>query len=52
VLRNSQIAAFASHTLPYSGLGTGLKRAVKEQPNIEFVNDVAGEQFIARVPRP
>ena len=51
VVRNNQIAMFSSITLPYSGLGTGLKRAIKEQPDIEFVNDVEGEQFIVKIPR-
>jgi len=51
VVRNHQIAMFASHTLPYSGLGSGLKRAVKEQPNIEFINDESGNQFIVKIPR-
>jgi len=51
VIRNNQIAMFSSHTLPYSGLGSGLKRATKEQPDIELINDEPGEQFIARIPR-
>jgi predicted HTH transcriptional regulator len=52
VMRNNQIAMFAVHTLPYSGLGSGIKRALKEQPNIEFINDMEGEQFIVKIPRP
>jgi predicted HTH transcriptional regulator len=52
VARNSQIAAFASRTLPYSGLGSGLRRAFENQPNIELINDTEGEQFIVRLPRP
>ncbi|MDR3300328.1 MAG: putative DNA binding domain-containing protein [Candidatus Accumulibacter sp.] len=51
VTRNSLIAAFSTHTLPYSGLGSGLKRALENQPNIEFINDVEGEQFIVKIPR-
>jgi predicted HTH transcriptional regulator len=51
VVRNNQIAMFSSITLPYSGLGTGLKRAIKEQPDIEFINDVQGEQFLVKIPR-
>ena len=51
VIRNNQIAMFGSHTLPYSGLGSGLKRAIKEQPNIEFINDESGNQFIVKIPR-
>jgi predicted HTH transcriptional regulator len=51
VIRNNQIAMFSTHTIPYSGLGSGLKRAIKEQPNIEFINDVDGQQFIVKIPR-
>ncbi|MDR2971680.1 MAG: putative DNA binding domain-containing protein [Bacteroidales bacterium] len=51
VIRNNQMAMFSSYLLPYSGLGSGLKRAVKEQPNIEFINDENGEQFIVKIPR-
>lgn len=50
-IRNNQIAMFATHTLPYSGLGSGIRRALKEQPNIELINDVNGEQFIVKIPR-
>ncbi|MDD4115893.1 MAG: putative DNA binding domain-containing protein [Massilibacteroides sp.] len=51
VLRNNQIAMFSSHTMPYSGLGYGIKRAVAQQPDIELINDIAGEQFIVKIPR-
>ena len=51
IVRNNQIVAFASRTMPFSGLGTGVKRALERQPDIEFVNDVAGEQFAAIIPR-
>jgi predicted HTH transcriptional regulator len=52
VMRNNQIAMFAVRTLPYSGLGSGIKRALNEQANIEFINDVEGEQFVVKIPRP
>jgi len=51
VIRNNQLAMFASRTLPYSGLGSGIRRAYAEQPNMELVNDVEGDQFIVRFPR-
>jgi hypothetical protein len=38
-------------TLPYSGLGSGLRRAFAAQPDMELENDVEGEQFIVRFPR-
>jgi ATP-dependent DNA helicase RecG len=52
VIRNNLIASFATKMLPYRGLGTGIKRAIKEQPDIEFINDISGEQFISVIPRP
>ncbi len=52
VARNHIIASFAGKIIPYRGLGTGIQRAVKEQPDIEFINDIDGEQFIVKIPRP
>ena len=52
VIRNSQLVKFSFHTMPFSGIGTGLTRALQEQPDIEFNNDVDGEQFIVKIPRP
>ncbi len=52
VIRNPQLVKFSFHTLPYSGFGTGLYRALEEQPDIELNNDVDGEQFIVVIPRP
>jgi len=50
-IRNNQLAMFASRTMPYSGLGSGIRRAYAEQPDMELVNDIEGEQFIVRFPR-
>jgi predicted HTH transcriptional regulator len=52
VIRNNQLVAFGIHTLPFSGLGSGLKRSLSIQPNIELINDVESEQFIVKIPRP
>lgn len=52
VIRNNQIVSFSTHTLPFSGLGSGVKRALAEQPNIELINDTEGEQFKVIIPRP
>ncbi len=51
-IRNNQLVAFGTRLLPFSGLGTGIKRALAIQPNIEFINQVEGEQFIVKIPRP
>ena len=52
VIRNNQLVAFSQKTMPFSGLGTGIRRALVEQPDIEFTNDTDGEQFIVKIPRP
>jgi hypothetical protein len=46
------IVSFSATLLPYSGLGSGIKRSLEEQPNIEFYNDIDGEQFKVIIPRP
>lgn len=51
VVRNNLINTFASKLMKYRGTGTGIRRALKEQSNIEFFNDVEGEQFIVTIPR-
>jgi predicted HTH transcriptional regulator len=52
VVRNNLMVSYAVHTLPYRGLGSGLKRAFEHQPNIELINDTEGEQFKVIIPRP
>lgn len=52
VIRNNKLVAFGAHLLPFSGLGTGVRRALENQPDIKFINDVSGEQFIVKIPRP
>jgi len=52
IVRNNLMVSYAVHTLPYRGLGSGIKRALEEQPNIEFINQIEGEQFIVKIPRP
>lgn len=52
VVRNNLMVSYALHTMPYRGLGSGLKRAYEHQPNIELVNDAEGEQFKVIIPRP
>lgn len=52
VIRNNQLVAFSTHSLPFSGLGSGIKRAIEEEPQIELINDVEGEQFKVIIPRP
>jgi len=51
-IRNPVLASFAAKLLPYRGLGSGILRAIKAWPQIEFVDDRAGNLFKAIVTRP
>jgi predicted HTH transcriptional regulator len=50
-IRNNLISSYSSKLMTYRGLGSGIIRALREQPNIEFINDESGEQFIVIIPR-
>ncbi len=52
VARNNLLVSYCSKIMIYSGLGSGITRSLEEQPNIEFINDIDGEQFIVKIPRP
>ncbi len=52
VTRNPLITSFCARTMKYRGLGSGILRALKVQPNIQFENDSSGEQFKVTIPRP
>ena len=51
VVRNHLLASYASKLIKYRGFGSGIIRALSEQPNIEFINDEFGNQFIVKIPR-
>ena len=51
VVRNNLMVAYASRTMPFSGLGTGVKRALERQPDTVLVNDVVRDQFTVIIPR-
>ena len=50
-VRNNLLASYCSKLMNYKGLGSGIIRALREQPNIEFINDESGNQFIVKIPR-
>ena len=52
VPRNNLLVNYSRFSMPYSGLGSGINRALEHQPNIKFFNDIEGEQFIVKIPRP
>ena len=51
IMRNHLLASYASKLIKYRGFGTGIIRALKEQPDIEFINDENRNQFIVKIPR-
>ena len=51
VARNNLLVSYCSKVMSYRGLGSGITRAMEEQPDIEFINDIDGEQFIVKIPR-
>ena len=52
VPRNNVLVAYATDAMLYRGYGSGISRSLKEQPNIELINDEEGEQFRVIIPRP
>ena len=51
-MRNPILASFAAKLLPYRGLGSGLLRSLRAWPQIELIDDRAGNLFKAIVARP
>lgn len=51
-MRNPILASFAAKLLPYRGLGSGLLRALRTWPQIELIDDRAGNLFKVIVARP
>lgn len=45
VMRNPILCSFGTKILPYSGLGSGIGRILKNHPETEFINDTDGQQF-------
>lgn len=45
VMRNPLIASFGTKLLPYSGIGSGIPRIMKNHPATDLINDPEGEQF-------
>jgi ATP-dependent DNA helicase RecG len=50
-IRNPILTSYATKVLPYRGIGTGILRALKEYPAIDFVDDQDGNQFRAVIRR-
>ena len=50
--RNIILDSLAPHLLPYRGVGSGILRALKAHPDIDFINDTEAEQFKVIIYRP
>ena len=50
-IRNPILASYATKILPYRGLGSGIIRALKAYPDIDFQDDHDGNQFIVTINR-
>jgi predicted HTH transcriptional regulator len=51
-IRNPILASYATKLLPYRGLGSGIRRALKAWPWLDFIDDRDGNLFKAIVQRP
>ncbi|MDR2584284.1 MAG: putative DNA binding domain-containing protein [Fibromonadaceae bacterium] len=52
VVRNNLLVSYCSKLMIYRGFGSGITRVFENQPNVELINDVEGEQFKVVIPRP
>lgn len=50
-IRNPVLASYATKILPYRGLGSGIIRALRAYPDIDFEDDEDGNQFKAIIKR-
>jgi ATP-dependent DNA helicase RecG len=50
--RNPILASFANHVLPYRGIGSGIRRALKVYPDIELKDNRQSNLFEAIIMRP
>lgn len=51
IVRNNLLVRFCSKTMKYRGIGSGIRRALKEYPQTELINDTQREFFIAVLSR-
>ena len=49
--RNSVLLSYATRLLQFSGFGSGIRRALKAYPAIEFIDERDKNRFVARIMR-
>jgi ATP-dependent DNA helicase RecG len=50
-IRNPILVSFASRILPYRGIGSGIRRALRLYPEIQFSDDKDGDKFVVTIAR-
>ncbi|MCB2262523.1 MAG: putative DNA binding domain-containing protein [Candidatus Thiosymbion ectosymbiont of Robbea hypermnestra] len=50
-IRNPILASYATKILPYRGIGSGIIRALREYPAIDFADDHDGNRFLVTIRR-
>jgi len=50
-IRNPVLVSFASKLLPYRGIGSGIRRALRAYPDIRFLDDKSNNCFIVTIVR-
>jgi len=51
IRRNQTLDRICNDILPYTGRGSGIKRVLSINPDVEFINDVDKEEFKCIIPR-
>jgi predicted HTH transcriptional regulator len=51
IRRNQTLDRICNVILPYTGRGSGIRRVIKINPNVEFINNREKEEFKAIIPR-
>ncbi|MDR3328936.1 MAG: hypothetical protein LBS63_02360 [Prevotellaceae bacterium] len=53
VPRNNSLISYCAKLMTYRGIGSGIRRALTAQPNLQLINDDEGiGQFTVKIPRP
>ncbi|MDQ7046100.1 MAG: putative DNA binding domain-containing protein [Sulfurovum sp.] len=51
IRRNQTLDRICNNILPYTGRGSGIKRVLSIDPDVEFINDMDKEEFKCIIPR-
>ena len=51
IRRNQTLDRICNNVLPYTGRGSGIKRVLSINPDVEFINDTSKEEFKCIIPR-